>query len=154
MEDQRAAKRQMNTTARGMAGSFADADTFAQCLARFKQNEAPEAVLPVADDPTLTKIVVAWNNLDVRPVKKPRRLPGESEHDQWDWLWANVSYSLDDLGERSGLTVALIERKIKLLIGNRILYPDGSVNSFVQRYLRERVLKLFDAKPRKTTGTS
>jgi len=154
LADQQAAKRQMNTTARGMAGSIADADTFAQCLARFKQNEAPEAVLLVADDPTFTKIIVAWNKLDVRPVKKPRRSPGESEQDQWNWLWANVSYSLDDLGERSGLTVALIERKLKPLIGNRILYPDGSVNSFVQRYLRERVLKLFDTKPRKATGTS
>jgi len=124
-------------------------DHFSELMCHFKQNEAPEAVLLVADDPTLTKIVVAWNKLDVRPVKKPRRLPGESEHDQWDWLWANVSYSLDDLAERSGLAVSLVERKLKPLIGNRILYPDGSVNSFVQRYLRERVLKLFDAKPRK-----
>ena len=31
----------------------------------------------------------------------------------------------------------------------RGLYPDGTVNSFVLRYLRERVLKLLDAKPRK-----
>jgi hypothetical protein len=124
-------------------------DHFPELLRHFKQNETPEAVLLVADDPTLTKIVVAWNNLDVRPVKKRRRSPGESEHDRWDWLWANVSYSLDDLAERSGLAVSLVERKLKPLIGNRVLYPDGTVNSFVQRYLRERVLKLFDAKPRK-----
>jgi len=31
----------------------------------------------------------------------------------------------------------------------RGLYPDGTANSFVLRYLRERVLKLLDAKPRK-----
>jgi hypothetical protein len=37
--------------------------------------------------------------------------------------------------------------KLRSLIGNRILYPDGTVNSFAQRYLRERVLKLFQAKP-------
>jgi hypothetical protein len=41
------------------------------------------------------------------------------------------------------------QRKLKPLIGNRVLYPDGTVNSFVQRYLRERVLRLFEAKPRK-----
>jgi hypothetical protein len=124
-------------------------DPFSETIQHFKQSEAPEAVLLVADDPTLTKIVVAWNNLDVRPVNKPRRLPDESEHEQWGWLWANVTYSIEELAERSGLTAALIERKLKPLIGNRILYPDGTVNSFVQRYLRERVLKLFDAKPRK-----
>jgi hypothetical protein len=66
----------------------------------------------------------------------------------WDWLWANARYSLDDLAERSSLTAPLVERKPKPLIGNRVLYPDGTVNSFVQRYLRERVLGLFDAKPR------
>ena len=54
----------------------------------------------------------------------------------------------------SGLTVPLVERKLKPLVGNRVLYPDGTVNSFVQRYLRERVLKLFDAKPRKPTKSS
>ncbi|MHC4982122.1 MAG: hypothetical protein ACYTF6_03005 [Planctomycetota bacterium] len=38
---------------------------------------------------------------------------------------------------------------MKKLIGNRILYPDGTVNSFVRRYLREKVLNLFDGRPKK-----
>ncbi len=124
-------------------------DLHAQKLDPFKQNERPEAVLLVADDPEFTKIVVAWTSLDVRPVEKPSHPQGESERDVWDWLWANARYSLDDLTERSSLTTPLVERKLKPLIGNRVLYPDGTVNSFVQRYLRERVLKLFDAKARK-----
>jgi hypothetical protein len=124
-------------------------DLFTERLRRFKENENPEVVLLVADDPELTKIVVAWTSLDVRPAEKPSQSPGESEHEIWDWLWANTAYSLADLAERSGLTVPLIERKLKPLLGNRVLYPDGTVNSFVQRYLRERVLKLFDTKPRK-----
>lgn len=124
-------------------------DLFTERLRRFKENENPEVVLLVADDPEFTKIVVAWTSLDVRPAEKPSQSPGESEHEIWDWLWANTGYSLADLAERSGLTVPLIERKLKLLVGNRVLYPDGTVNSFVQRYLRERVLKLFDTKQRK-----
>jgi hypothetical protein len=124
-------------------------DLYAEKLGWFKRNERPEAVLVIADDPEFTKIVVAWTSLDVRSVEKPSPSPGESEREIWDWLWANVRYSLDDLAEKSGLTARLVERKLKPLIGNRVLYPDGTVNSFVQRYLRERVLKLFDAKPRK-----
>jgi hypothetical protein len=131
-----------------------DEDLYAQKLAWFKRNERPEAVLLVADDPEFTKIVVAWTSLDVRPAEKPSQFPGESEHEIWDWLWANARYSLADLAERSGLTVPLIERKLKPLIGNRVLYPDGTVNSFVQRYLRERVLKLFDTKPRKSAKSA
>jgi hypothetical protein len=124
-------------------------DLYAEKLAWLKRNERPEAVLVIADDPEFTKIVVAWTSLDVRPVDKPKRHPGESERKIWDWLWANARYSLDDLAERTGLTARLVERKLKPLIGNRVLYPDGTVNSFVQRYLRERVLRLFDAKRRK-----
>ena len=129
-----------------------DEDRYAQKLAWFNRNESPEAVLLIADDPELTKVMIAWTSLDVRPVDKPSRLPGESEREMWDWLWANTRYSLDELAERSGLTAPLVERKLKPLIGNRVLYADGTVNSFVQRYLWERGLKLFDAKPRKPTS--
>jgi len=38
---------------------------------------------------------------------------------------------------------------MKPLIGNRIIYPDGTINSYVQRYLREQVVKLFEAKSKK-----
>jgi hypothetical protein len=124
-------------------------ESFSELVHHFKQNEAPEVVLLIADDPALTKIVIAWSNLDMRPAKKMARSHGESERERWDWLWDNADYSLEELAERAGLTAALVERKIKPLIANRVLYPDGTVNSFVQRYLRDQVLKLFDAKPKK-----
>lgn len=124
-------------------------DIFAERLRPFKQSESPEAVLLIADDPELMKVVVAWTSLDVRPAEELEDLPGESERKMWDWLWANARYSVTDLAERSGLSTPLAQRRLKPLIGNRVLYPDGTVNSFVQRYLREKVLKLFDTKPRK-----
>lgn len=122
---------------------------FTEQLQRLKRDERPEVVLLVADDPALMKIAVAWASLDVRPAEEPMDPPDELDRKAWDWLWANVEYSVDELAEKSGLTATLVERKLRPLIGNRILYPDGTVNSFVQRYLRERVLKLFEAKPKR-----
>ncbi len=57
-------------------------------------------------------------------------------------------YSWAELLDKIGISISEtgLESKLKPLIGNRILYPDGSVNSFVQRYLRDRVLKLFGTK--------
>jgi hypothetical protein len=124
-------------------------DLFRNQLRQFKEKEGPEVVILVADDPTLMRIIVAWTSLNVQLIEKPTPPPGESEREVWDWLWANTRYRLADLAERSGLTMPAVERRLKPLVGNRILYPDGTVNSFVQRYLRERVLKLFDAKPRR-----
>jgi len=126
-------------------------DVYTEKLAWFKQNEKPEAVLLIADNPELIKIVVAWTSLDVRRVDKLTRLPGESESEIWEWLWQNTKYSLSELKEKIGISFSEIalENKTKPLIGNRVIYPDGTVNSFVQRYLREQVLKLFEAKQKR-----
>ena len=129
-------------------------DLFAEHLQRFKEKENPEAVLLVADDPELTKIIVAWTTLDVHSVKERSPLTGQSDREIWDWLWPNARYSPADLAEMSGLTLPLVERRLKPLISSRVLYPDGTVNSFVKRYLRERVLKLFDTKPRKSAKST
>jgi len=89
-------------------------------------------------------------------VDKLTRLPSESESEIWEWLWQNTKYSLSELKEKIGISFSEIalENKTKPLIGNRVIYPDGTVNSFVQRYLRERVLKLFETKPKKSVKKS
>ena len=126
-------------------------DLYAQKLAWFKQNERPEAVLLVADNPERIKIVVAWTNLEVKRADRLTEFRGESENEVWEWLWENAEYSRTGLVERIGISFSEsgLESKMKPLIGNHVLYPDGNVNSFVQRYLREQVLKLFDAKPKR-----
>lgn len=124
-------------------------------LAWFKQNEKPEVVLIIADHPELIKIVIAWNNLNIGRIGKLTELNSESHNEGWEWLWENTTYSRAELKERSGVASEVsLEGKMKPLIGNRILYPDGTVNSFVQRYLREQVVKLFEIKARKSARTS
>ena len=131
-------------------------DIYTEKLTWFKQNEKPEAVLVVANNPDLIKIVVAWTSLNVRRAEKLTRLTGESESEIWEWLWQNTKYRLSELKEKIGISFSEIalENKTKPLIGNRVIYPDGTVNSFVQRYLRERVLKLFETKPKKSVKKS
>ena len=124
-------------------------DLFAERLVAFKKQETPEVVLLIADDPALTKIIVAWMSMAVGRSKKSVKLRSDSEHEVWQWLWKNTTHSRQELMAKSGLYGNDLGRKLETLIGNRIIYPDGTVNSFVQRYLREKVLKLFDAKPRK-----
>lgn len=106
----------------------------------------------VADNPELIKIVVAWTSLDARRSDKLTELRSESENEAWEWLWENSRFSRAELKEKIDVpfsSVAL-ENKLRPLISNRIIYPDGTVNSFIQRYLREQVLKLFEAKPKKS----
>jgi hypothetical protein len=126
-------------------------DLYTEKLNWFKQNERPEVVLLLADNPDLVKIIVAWTSLDTKCTDKLAELPGDSESEAWEWLWENTIYSLKELKDKSGTSLSEIalENKMKPLIGNRIIYPDGTVNSFVERYLREQVVKLFEAKPKR-----
>ncbi len=128
-------------------------DLYAEKLAWFKQNEKPEVVLLVADNPERVKLVLAWTNLNVKHTEKLTELRGEGENEVWGWLWENAKYPKKELVEKIGVPLSELglESKMKPLIGNRIIYPDGTVNSFVQRYLREQVVKLFEAKPKKPT---
>ncbi len=126
-------------------------DVYRDKLAWFKQNERPEVLLLVADDTKRIEVVVAWSNLRVCRAERLTPLKGESESDIWNWLWENTRYSTAELMDKMGVALSelALERRMKPLVGNRILYPDGTVNSFVQRYLRDRVVKLFDPKPKR-----
>ena len=129
---------------------------YAEKLYWFKQNERPEVVLLLADNPDLVKIVVAWTSLDIKRADKLSGLSSESESGAWEWLWHNTNYRLGELKEKIGTSFSelSLENKLKPLIGNRIIYPDGTVNSFVERYLREQVVKLFDAKQKRPVKKS
>lgn len=126
---------------------------YVERLAWFKQNEKPETVLLVADNTELVKIILAWTNLDVKRAEKLTDFKGESENDMWEWLWENTIYSKKEFIDTIGIHFSepALDAKLKPLIGNRILYPDGAVNSYVQRYFRERVVKLFENKPKRPT---
>ena len=128
-------------------------DLYTEKLNWFKQNEKPEVVLLIAENPGYVKIVVAWASLNVRRVNRLTKLPGDSESEAWEWLWGNTTYCLQELRRKIGTPFSEIalENKLKPLIGNHIIYPDGTVNSFVERYLREQVVKLFGAKPKRPT---
>ena len=124
---------------------------FAEKLGWFKQNEKPEAVLLIADNPELIKLIIAWSNLEVKPTNELTELTHDSENEIWEWLWKNTRFSLTEFKTKTGVSFSesVLEQKMKPLIGNRILYPDGTVNSFVQRYLRSEVARLFETKPKK-----
>jgi len=124
--------------------------TFAETLAEFKSSENPEVVLLITDDPDLIRLCIAWTNTPVKAKAKQTVLKDDSTHGTWQWLWDNADHDRRVLIAKSGVNAHGFDGKMEVLVGNRILYPDGTINSFVQRYLRDRVLKSFEAKPKRT----
>ncbi len=115
---------------------------YASELEWFKDNEKPEPTLLVANSPQQIRIVVAWTNTTVKRRKRLTKRPSSSEADRWEWLWENTEFSQDELMAKSAVPQGSFDIRLTALVGNRVLYPDGTVNSFVNRYLHEKVLKL------------
>ena len=111
-------------------------------LERFKAEERPEAVLLVAGQPELARIAVTWTQIPTQQKAKCTKLLTKEEHEVWAWLWENTHFDkarLLSIPNASSRT----EKNVAALIAGRILYPDGTLNSFVERYLRELVVRLF-----------
>ena len=126
-------------------------DLFTEQLDWFKSQEKPETVLLVADETQRLKILIAWTNTKIS-FKETSGAPAEfDEHESWQWLWNQIAFNHDELKEKSDSSNVSLDKQLQFLIGNRLIYPDGTINSFVQRYLRQKVLKLFDAKPARNT---
>jgi len=123
-------------------------------LNELKDKEKPEAVLLVAGNAQLTRIIVAWINTCVSRRRRLSKRKGTDDETLWRWLWQNVEYPREELISKSGVSERTFDSKLAALIGNRVLYPDGTINSFVQRYLRKKVLKLLDVKRAGAVGAS
>ena len=65
-------------------------DLFIEKLAWFKQNEKPEIVLLIADEPECIKIIIAWTNTQVVQADNLTELVNASEKEIWAWLWENT----------------------------------------------------------------
>ena len=124
---------------------------FDAALDRFKSEERPEAVLLVASHKDYAHIAAAWMHSDVHRATRLSKFEADSDSNTWIWLWKNARFSQEELARASGVPLPRCEEKLNTLIANRAIYPDGTVNSFVRRYLREKVLKLLglDAKARR-----
>ena len=112
-----------------------------QTLERFKNEERPECVLLVSGSPSLIRIVVAWINMSIERRKRLTPFPEDAEQ-QWEWLWHNATFSTERLAKYLPSSDKELEQKMQALITNKVLYPDGAVNGYVERLLRARIVKM------------
>ncbi len=130
-------------------------DPFLVRLEGFRRRESPDVVLIVEGDLRLARLVVSWRNLDVlRRAILPALPDRVSDGAAWSWLWEGVEFSREALGVASGLPLEELDRHLGVLIGNRIIYPDGTANSFVERYVRERAEALLAPETRRRAKVS
>lgn len=119
---------------------------YTDVLAEFKANENPEAILVVGEDSLMTRLVLAWPNVARTEVELAT--PFSKDWDdikRWAWLWTGIRYSKKDMFAIVGRS--RLDVQLRVLIANRIIYPDGTVHSYLTKFFRTRVVKLLEKKP-------
>lgn len=117
-------------------------EIYERVLKKLKGQARPEAVLVVKGDPELIRILVSWPNIEISPRSYISPLSDSSSAASWGWLWKNTDYSQDDLRTNCGVDEESLKAKLAVLIGNRIIYPDGSVNPHVAKFLEQSARSL------------
>ncbi|HOZ49181.1 MAG TPA: hypothetical protein PLO37_21415 [Candidatus Hydrogenedentes bacterium] len=121
------------------------ANRFQRTLDRYKQNEKPESILLVAQDWHLLRLLAVWDETRVQRRRRLSPFPENGDDEMcWQWLWKNACCSVEELAGLTGLSTDAVEKKTGVLIGNRIVYPDGTMTRLAAQFLRTRVLALFN----------
>lgn len=112
---------------------------FESVLAEFKANERAEDIIPILSDETAQKFLVAWPKIIIRRDLTFSDPIPNTVNEQWVWLWAQVNVVRQDIINISGIPEMKIERLFCQMKGNRLIYPDGTVMSWAEKYLKKLI---------------
>lgn len=112
---------------------------FDDILNKFKTSEQMEDILPItgkdAEAERLRKILIAWRKIEIKKTPTKTK-PPEDEIALWNWLWKNVSFDEEQLKSIAGIR-GNIQDSMNVLIGNRLIYPDGTISVFASKALKQ-----------------
>jgi hypothetical protein len=124
-----------------------DKKTFAGLLEYFKASEDAEMVMPMLDDNILRNAVVSWQSVEIKPKDATDEpCPYTEGKAQWNWMWTRIQYDQRSFGIVAGIAEHKVNDVLTRLMGLRLIYPDGTINSFAKNYLRSMVAKKFGQK--------
>lgn len=112
------------------------ADLFAPFRARelaFRAN-----AVALLRDPDAVRVALSWRSVPVA-WKFPDSAPPADEAGIWRWIWTEVDADEADLARASGVAPADVRYWLRVLIANRLIYPDGTIADVVDELANRQV---------------
>lgn len=131
--------------------------TWREALDHYKRLDrgSPSAVYPILHDPDSRLLLAAWASYLV-PWKPPEGLaPQEQDSRVWEWLWKGCRPSMARLEGLSGVPKVFIARKLRILRGARLIFPDGTISAWADKILQAEITLVYPTKrpaPRREGG--
>jgi hypothetical protein len=116
-------------------------------LDEFKNEESPEQIMCLRDNPALQRVVAAWPYVRRKAAPKPR----PSTDDPWEAEWRAIDVDLAELRTKAAVYEQDVEALFETARGMRLIYPDGTVNQYARQYIRALIIKELPRQPSKKT---
>lgn len=121
-----------------------ESKSFGEILSEFKRNEVPEATYPLLEDRGLCNALVSWKSVPIE-YKSPGECEETTDQKKWEWLWRKTKTDQNAFAVISGLKPQDAGRMLARLIGLRLIYPDGTINSFAKQFLSSEIVRRISA---------
>ncbi|MCB9102622.1 MAG: hypothetical protein H6684_08550 [Deltaproteobacteria bacterium] len=98
--------------------------------------ETPDVILLIADNAIALKLIVAWKTVDVQNPDE------DQEFSTLRDMWKETTFEWKQWYTNAGLSPHENQRIGQCLIANGIVYPDGTMNQMVQKYINTQIADL------------
>jgi hypothetical protein len=96
----------------------------------FRALEQNDDALVVLGDETAMRVAVAWSHTDQEWERPPRPQPAAVHGKMgglWSWMVSGWNVDARAVARLAGVPRTVAHAKLEMLIGNRLIYPDGSM---------------------------
>ena len=116
---------------------------YIELIQKFKQNDNVNKII-FADDIALVKILISTQNIEFY-----YRENKEFNKESWDDIWENTFIEKDKLYKITNFSNTIVDRYMSIIVGNKIIYPDGLISGNVEKYIKSMVVSKFPKEMRK-----
>ena len=118
-------------------------ENFEEAVLLFKKEEVVEDTACLLsedsfDTDALRRLVVAWSKIKILRIDPVSHIPNEKQ-EIWKWIWECVKYDQQELKQITGITGFDVDCLVDILIGNRLLYPDGTVSTWALKIVQQSI---------------
>ncbi len=102
----------------------------ASLLATFRGVETNETSLVILGDDEAIRVLIAWTNVDDEwraPASRPPSATAGKLGRLWTWIVSGWEVDANKVSRLAGVTKMVAHAKLEVLIGNRLIYPDGQM---------------------------
>lgn len=101
-------------------------------------------------DADTMRVLAAWEKTRHTWTRPRKRCPGsEANVDTWEWLTSGWEPDITAIADAASVSYAMARTAIAVLVGNRLIYPDGTMNEFARNSLRAHMAKRIAGKGRR-----